>query len=90
MQKAKHRTATVTKIVYVPTYPQNGNGTHAVDIWKPGDPPEKHPLFALAGSHKDDFYQEEYAQLVKKLRQEEIERDLKWLDEAEAEKAEAK
>ena len=48
----------MTKIVYVPTYPQNGNGTHAADTWKPGDPPEKHPLFDLAGSHKDDPYQE--------------------------------
>ena len=84
MQKAKHRPA-VTKIVYVPTYPQNGNGTHAGDTWKPGDPPEKHPLFSLAGSHKDDLYQDEYLKLVNKLRQEELERDLKRLDEAEQE-----
>lgn len=87
MQKAKRRTHTITKIVYVPTYPQNGSSTHKDDTWKVGDPPEKHPLFSIAGSHKDDLYQEEYAQLVKKLRQEELERDLKWLDEAELENA---
>ncbi len=84
MQKAKHRTATVTKIVYIPTYPQNGNGAHAADTWKPGDPPEKHPLFDLAGKYKDDPLFEESVQLMKKLRQEELERDLRWLDEAEA------
>ncbi len=84
MQKAKHRTTTVTKIVYVPTYPQNGNGVHKNDTWKPGDPPEKHPLFDLAGKYKDDPLFEESVQLMKKLRQEELERDLKWLDEAEA------
>ena len=83
MQKAKHRTATVTKIVYVLTSPQTGNGVHAA--WKPGDPPEKHPLFDLAGKYKDDPLFEESVQLMKKLRQEELERDLKWLDEAEAE-----
>lgn len=75
----------MTKIVYVPTYPQNGNGVHKEDKWKVGDPPEKHPLFDLAGSHKDDPYQEEYDALVKKLRQEELERDLRLLDEAETE-----
>lgn len=85
MQKAKHRTPTVTKIVYVPTYPQNGNGIHKEDKWKVGDPPEKHPLFDLAGKYKDDPLFEESIQLIKKLRQEELERDLKWLDEAEAE-----
>ena len=85
MQKAKYRTPIVTKIVYVPTYPQNGNGTHTADTWKPGDPPEKHPLFDLAGKYKDDPLFEESVQLMKKLRQEELERDLRWLDEAETE-----
>ncbi len=90
MQKAKHRAPTVTKIVYVPTYPQDGNGVNKSDTWKVGDPPEKHPLFDLAGKYKDAPDFEEYVQLMKKLRQEELERDLKWLDEAEAEsKAEA-
>ncbi len=90
MQKAKHRTSTITKIVYVPAYPQNGNDVHQEDNWKVGDPPEKHPLFDLAGKYKDDPMFEESVQLMKKLRQEELERDLKWLDEAEAElKAEA-
>ena len=92
MQKVKHRSTPVTKIVSVPTYPQNGNGVHKEDKWKVGNPPEKHPLFDLAGKYKDDPLFEEAVQLMKKLRQEELERDLKWLDEAEAEaelKAEA-
>ena len=87
MQKAKRRTNAVTKIVYVPTYPQNGNGSHAGNTWKPGDPPENHPLFDLAGKYKDDPLFEESVQLMKKLRQEELERDLRWLDEAEQEAA---
>lgn len=81
MQKAKHR----TKIVSVPTHSQNGNGFHKNDGWVPGDPPEKHPLFSLMGKYKDDPDFEEYVQLMKKLRQEELERDLRWLDEAEQE-----
>ncbi len=85
MQKAKRRTGTITKIVYVPTYSQNGNGTPHAEKWRPGDPPEKHPLFDLAGKYKDDPLFEESVQLMKKLRQDELERDLKWLDEAEAE-----
>ena len=87
MQKAKRRSATVTKIVYVPTCPQNGNGVHKQDKWKVGDPPEKHPLFDLAGKYKDDPDFEEYVQLMKRLRQEGLERDLKRLDEAEQEAA---
>ena len=86
MQKAKRRTpATITKVVYVPTYPQNGNGVHKETSWMPGDPPELHPLFSVIGSHKDDPYWEEHIALMKKLREEELERDRKWLDEAEAE-----
>ena len=85
MQKAKHRTATATKIVYVPTYPQNGNGAHAAETWKPGDPVEEHPLYSAMGAFKDDPFREELAQIMKDLRQEELERDLKWLDEAEQE-----
>ena len=85
MQKAKHRTNTVTKVVYVPAYPQNGNGTHANNKWKPGDPVELHPLYSAAGAFKDDPFKEELAQIMKKLRQEELERDLRWLDEAEQE-----
>lgn len=85
MQKAKHRTITVTKTVYAPTYSQNGNGVHKEDNWKVGDLPEKHPLFGVIGSHEDDPYWEEHIALMKKLREEELERDLKWLDEAEAE-----
>ena len=85
MQKAKRRTQTITKIVHVPTYPQNGNGVHKDDTWKVGDPFEKHPLFSSIGSHKDDPYWEDHVALMKKLREEELERDLRVLDEAEAE-----
>lgn len=81
MQKAKRR----TKIVYVPAPSRNGNGFHKNDGWVPGDPPEKHPLFSLIGKYKDDPIFEESVQLMKKLRQEELERDLRWLDEAEQE-----
>ncbi len=86
MQKVKRHTSTVTKIVYIPTYTQNGNGTHAANQWRPGDPPEKHPLFDLAGKYKDDPLFEESVQLMKKLRQEELEQDWKRLDEEEAER----
>jgi len=81
MQKAKHR----TRVVYVPTPSQNGNGFHKNHSWVPGDPVEEHPLYSAMGAFKDDPIFEESVQLMKKLRQEELERDLKWLDEAEQE-----
>ena len=76
MQKAKHR----TKTVYVPAYPQNGNGYHKEDTWKVGDPPEKHPLYSAAGAFKDDPFWDEFVQIMKDERQKELERDLKNLE----------
>ncbi len=83
MQKAKHRAYTVTKVVYVPTYPQNGNGFHKNEGWMPGDPVELHPLYSAAGAFKDDPTWDEFVQIMKDERQKELERDLKWLDEEE-------
>ncbi len=81
MQKAKHR----TKIVSIPIPSQNGNGFHKNYSWVPGDPVETHPLYSAMGAFKDDPFQEELAQIMKDLRREELERDLRWLDEAEQE-----
>ena len=69
MQKAKHRTSPMTKIVYVPTYPQNGNGSYKDDYqkddnWMPGDPPEKQPLFSSMGAFKDDPFWDEFVQAM--------------------------
>ena len=80
MQKAKHRASTVTKIIYVPTYPQNGNGYHKEDKWVVGDPPEKHPLAGIAGSYKDDPFWDEFIQTMQEERQKELARDLKNLE----------
>ncbi|MGI4788509.1 MAG: hypothetical protein ACRYFS_06620 [Janthinobacterium lividum] len=77
MQKAKH----LTKIV--PASTGNGNGIHQEHKWVPGDPPEKHPLFVLAGKYKDDPLFNETVELMKRLRQEELERDIKALEDAE-------
>jgi hypothetical protein len=77
--KAKRR----TKIISAAPPSRNGNGFHKKHSWMPGDPPETHPLFSLMGKYKDDPEFEASVQLMKKLRQEELERDLKWLEDSE-------
>lgn len=81
-QKAKRR----TKMLSVPVARngRNGNGFHK-DLptnrsWVPGDPIENHPLASLAGSHKDDPPWDEFIQIMKDLRREELERDLRYLE----------
>ena len=78
--KAKRR----TKLVSSPHRNGTGNNGHSNGFhkreWQPGDPPELHPLAHLVGSHKDDPYWDEYIQLMKDLRREELERDLKNLE----------
>ncbi len=89
-QKAKRRIKTLstktlsTKTLSVPTA-RNGNGFHR-DLptnrsWVPGDPIENHPLASLAGSHKGDPTWDEFIQIMKDLRREELERDLKNLED---------
>ena len=98
MQKVKRRSPVV---VYVPvTRNGNGNGNgngsghsngsgHKKPRWVPGDPIENHPLAGLAGSHKDDPTWDEYVQIMADLRREELERDLKYLDELEEQEAQS-
>jgi hypothetical protein len=78
--KAKHRTKTTTKIVYVPAPAQNGNGFHKNDTWVPGDSVEDNPIARIAGSYKDDPFWGEFVQIMKDERQKELERDLKNLE----------
>ncbi len=82
-QKAKRRIKTLsTKTLSVPTA-RNGNGFHRNyknHSWVPGDPIENHPLADLMGSHANDPYWDEFIQIMKDLRREELERDLKNLE----------
>ncbi len=75
MQKAKRRTRPAPVAVS-----RNGNGFHKHYTWVPGDPPEKHPLAAVAGSFKDDPFWDEFVQIMKDERQKQLERDLKNLE----------
>ena len=88
MQKVKRRSPVV---VYVPvTHSGNGHSNgHKPSPWKPGDPIENHPLANLMGSHKDDPTWDEYVQIMADLRREELERDLKYLDELEEQEAQS-
>ena len=76
MQKAKHR----TKALPVPAQPQNGNGFHQNAAGLPDDLPENDPIAQIAGSYKDDPFWDEFIQHMKDFRRQELERDLKNLE----------
>jgi len=75
--KAKRRTKAISP-PHLNGSKNGSNGFHKRE-WQVGDPPELHPLAHLAGSHKDDPYWDEYIQLMKDLRREELARDLEAL-----------
>lgn len=60
MQKAKRRTNAMPALDGA----QNGSGVHKNDTWKPGDPPELHPLFSSFGAFKDDPFWDEFVQAM--------------------------
>ena len=75
--KAKRRTKIIT-----PPHRNGSNGSNGFHKreWQPGDPPELHPLAGVAGSFKDDPLWDDFIQIMKDLRREELERDLKNLE----------
>jgi len=76
--KAKRRTKTISPL-YSNGYHNGSNGFHKRE-WVVGDPTEDHPLAGVAGSFKDDPLWDEFIQIMKDLRREELERDLKNLE----------
>lgn len=76
MQKAKHR----AKPVLVPTHAQNGNGFHKSSEWISVYPPGTDQIASIAGSYKDDPFWDEFIQKMEDFRREELERDLKNLE----------
>jgi len=79
--KAKRRTKSIIETTTPPHLNghKNGNNGFHKREWQVGDPPELHPLAHLMGSHKDDPDWDEYIQLMKDLRREELARDLEAL-----------
>ena len=75
-QQAKRRTKAVPQAPHL----SNGNGFHNTVPRLPGDPLENHPLASIAGSHRNDPHWAEYVQVMKELRREELERDMKNLE----------
>ncbi len=76
--KAKRRTKTLSAS-YSNGSNGHSNGFHKHE-WQPGDPTKDHPLAGVAGSFKDDPLWDEFIQIMKDLRREELERDLKNLE----------
>ncbi len=77
--KAKRRTKTTTP-PHLNGHNNGSNGFHQRE-WQVGDPPELHPLAGVAGSFKDDPLWDDFMQIMKDLRREELERDLKNLED---------
>ncbi len=83
--RAKRRTKSITKTISPPHLNGHRNGSNGRDgfykrEWVVGDPPQDHPLAGVAGSFKDDPLWDEFIQIMKDLRREELERDLKNLE----------
>ena len=76
--KAKRRTKLITPS-HRNSHKNGSNGFHKRE-WQRGAPTEDHPLAGVAGSFKDDPLWDEFIQIMKDLRREELERDLKNLE----------
>lgn len=76
MQKAKHRTKTVSALAHT----QNCNGFHKSNDWILADRTGEDRIANIAGSYKDDPFWDEFIGHLKEFRQAELERDLKSLE----------
>ena len=76
MQKAKRR----IKVIPVPAQIRNGNGFHHNTGGRAGSPSGNDPIARIAGSYKDDPFWAEFLQHMKDFRRQDLERDLKNLE----------